>query len=75
MHTHGDGHTHEPHGGARGFGWELLDSIMLGCFVVIAGLLAEHAYKAWRLHRANRVRYDLTPAGRAATEPEPEQEG
>lgn len=39
---------------------------MLACFIVIAGLLAEQGYKAWR---ARRVRYDLTPAGLAATEP------
>lgn len=45
---------------------------MLACFIVIAGLLAEQGYKAWR---ARRVRYDLTPAGLAATDPEPYKPG
>lgn len=36
---------------------------MLGCFVVLCGLLAEILYRDWK---ARRVRYDLTPEGRAA---------
>lgn len=69
MHTHGDGQHHEPHGGARGgLVWELLDSIMLGAFVIVCGLLAEVLLRAWRERQA-RIRYDLTPAGRAVTDP------
>jgi hypothetical protein len=41
---------------------------MLGCFVVVAGLLAELLYRRWRASRAG-VRYDLTPKGLAVTEP------
>jgi hypothetical protein len=68
-HTHGgDEHGHDHHGGGRGLAWELLDSIMLGCFVIVAWLLAEQAYRWWRA-RTQGVRYDLTPAGRAVTEP------
>lgn len=71
MHAHGDGQPHEHHGGARaGLVFDLLDSIMLGAFVVCCGLLAEIAWKAWR---ARTVRYDLTPQGRAATDPQPDQ--
>jgi hypothetical protein len=65
-HTHGgDEEGHDHHGGGRGLAWELLDSIMFGCFLVVAGLLGEQLYKSWR---ASRVRYDLTPAGLAATD-------
>jgi hypothetical protein len=64
MHTHSGGaEGHETHGGSRGLGWELLDSIMLACFVVLAAILGEQLYRSWRAHR---VRYDLTPEGRAA---------
>lgn len=67
-HTHGDDTPEHSHGGsARGVGWELLDSIMLACFVVVAAILAELLYKAWVAHQAG-VRYDLTQQGRAATE-------
>lgn len=66
-HTHGDSDPgHDRHGGDHGLGWELLDSIMLGCAMLTAGLLAEMLYKRWR---AARVRYDLTPAGLAVTNP------
>lgn len=65
-HTHGGPDDHQPHGGAGGLGWDLLDSIMLGCFVVTSAMLAELAVKHWR---ARRVRYNLTPAGLAVTEP------
>ena len=69
-HTHGEtGPGRESHGGTHGLGWELLDSIMLGCFMLTAGLLAELAYKRWRASRLEGVRFDLTPAGRAVTEP------
>jgi galactose mutarotase-like enzyme len=62
------GHTHGPehHGGARGLGWEVLDSIMAACFAVVLYLLAEQLWRAYK-HRAE-VRYDLTPEGRAAAE-------
>lgn len=73
MHAHGDGQPHEHHGGARaGLAFDLLDSIMLGAFVVACGLLAEILWKAWRERRAE-VRYDLTPEGLAATEPQPDK--
>jgi len=69
VHTHGEpGHEH--HGGGHGLVWELLDSIMLACFVVVCGLLAEIAYRQWRARR-DGVRYDLTPSGLAATTPAP----
>ena len=65
-HTHGDAGPEHSHGGsAQGIGWDLLDSIVLGCAVVIAGILTELLYKSWR---DGRVRYDLTPQGRAFTE-------
>lgn len=68
MHTHGDTDPgHDSHGGSRGLGWELIDSIVLGCFVVICGLLAEIAYRHWRARRTG-VRFDLTPKGHAAAE-------
>jgi len=67
-HTHGGPDDHQPHGGAGGLGWDLLDSIMLGCFVVTSAMLAELAVKHWR---ARKVRYNLTPAGLAVTEPVP----
>lgn len=38
---------------------------MLGCAAIVACILAELLYKQWQ---ASRVRYDLTPEGRAATE-------
>jgi hypothetical protein len=38
---------------------------MLGCGIVVAGLLAEVLIRQWR---ARKVRYDLTPAGLAVTE-------
>lgn len=63
----GTGHTHEPHGGARGLGWDLLDSIMLGCAVVIGWLLAEQFWRA-RQARKEGVRFDLTDKGRAAAD-------
>lgn len=63
---HGEnGHAHQHHGGAGGFVFEFLDGVMLACFIVVCGLLAE---LAWRELRASRVRYDLTPEGRAATD-------
>ena len=68
-HEHGGTtHDHERHGGARGLGWDLLDSVMLGCAVVIGWLLAE---QLWRARRARRegVRFDLTDKGRAVVEP------
>jgi hypothetical protein len=71
VHAHGDGQPHEHHGGAReGLAFDLLDAIMLGAFVVVCGLLAELAYKAWRAKREG-VRYNLTPEGLAASEPVP----
>lgn len=72
MHTHGAEEGHDHHGGGRGLTWELLDSIILGCFMLVCGLLAEMAYRSWRARRSG-VRYDLTPAGHAATEPTPDQ--
>jgi len=65
MASHGDD-GHHSHGGSGGLGWDLLDSIMLGCFVVVASIGAELLYRTWRASRAG-VRYDLTPAGLAAT--------
>lgn len=66
MDQHGEnGHAHQHHGGAGGFVFEALDAVMVACFIVVCGLLAEIA---WRELRASRVRYDLTPEGRAATD-------
>lgn len=75
-HTHG-GHSHDSqrHGGAGGLGWELLDSIMLGCAVVVATLLAEMLFQVWRERRTAGVRYDLTPEGAAAATAPPPRTG
>ena len=55
--------------------FDLLDAVMLGAFVVVCGLLAEIGWKAWRARR-DSARYDLTPAGHAATrQNEDHQEG
>lgn len=64
-HTHGDGDGHQPHGGAGGLTWQLLDSVMLACAVVIGWLLAE---QAWRWWTSRPVNYTLTPDGLSATE-------
>lgn len=71
MTGHGEnGHTHQHHGGAGGFVFDVLDAIMLGCFVIVCGLLAEIA---WKQYRGRDDRYNLTPEGRAAvTDPLPE---
>lgn len=63
------GHTHGPehHGGARGLGWEVLDSIMAACFAIAMYLLGEQLWAAYK-DRRDRVRYDLTEEGRAAAE-------
>jgi hypothetical protein len=46
---------------------------MLGCAAIVACILAELLYKQWQ---ASRVRYDLTPEGRAAAEaPKPPAAG
>lgn len=66
-----DGHTHQHHGGAGGFVFDVLDAVILGCFIVVCGLLAEIA---WRELRARGIRYDLTPKGMAATDPAPAED-
>lgn len=71
-HDHGDGSPEHSHGGsAPGLGWTLLDGLMLVCALIVCGLLAEVAWKAWQAKRAGRVRYSLTPEGEAATTPTP----
>lgn len=67
-HTHGENSGgHESHGGTHGLGWSLLDSLMLFCAMFTIGLLVEMGLRQWRARRLG-VRYDLTPAGRAATD-------
>lgn len=74
-HDHGGSVPAEhSHGGsARGAGWDLIDGIVLGCALGVAGILAELAWKAWR--EQQRARYDLTDLGRAATRPRPPAAG
>lgn len=68
-HVHEDGQPHDSHGGSRGgLVFDLLDALMLGAFIIVCGLLAELAWKAWQ-QRQQGVRFDLTPEGRAATDP------
>lgn len=69
-HTHGDAAPEHSHGGsAPGLAWHVLDVLMLVCAVIVLGLWAEVLVKAYRQHRAERVRYSLTPEGEAAARP------